>query len=73
MNRNLVDLWDPCQMQHLHQTINTKLDLDVMLKLDRAVLVALTRNDKSCLEKSLRELTMRFKITTVVLKNVKGN
>lgn len=73
MNRNLVDLWDPCQMQHLHQTINTNLDLDVMLKLDRAVLVTLTRNDKSFLEKSLRELTMRFKITTVVLKNVKGN
>lgn len=73
MNRNLVDLWDPCQMQHLHQTINTKLDLDVMLKLERAVLVTLTRNDKSFLEKSLRELTMQFKITTVVLKNVKGN
>lgn len=59
-------------MQHLHQTILAKLDIDVILKLDRAVLMTLTQNDKAvlkiinnaiqndnnCLEKYLRELTI---------------
>lgn len=60
-------------MQHLHQTILAKLDIDVILKLDRAVLMTLTQNDKAvlknhynaiqndnnCLEKYFRELTIR--------------
>lgn len=57
-------------MQHLHQTILAKLDIDVILKLDRAVLMTLTQNDKAVFEKSL---TMQFKMTTIVLKNIKGN
>lgn len=41
-------------MQHLHQIINAKLDIDVMLKLDRAVLMTLTQNDKGCIEKIIK-------------------
>lgn len=37
-------------MQHLHQTILAKLDIDVILKLDRAVLMILTQNDKAVLK-----------------------